>query len=171
MSINQEGTIRRVLEMANRLHAFNSKLLFSVFSKKPRKMVMGSEPFQQQIGLFVQSTVFLVTPKDAKVMKEEILEPIVNINTFNNDNEIVAKENDTKYGLYDAVYTKDISGALRMAKKLDPRSVGVNCTRPTGAPYMPFGGYTMGGIGCEGWTISLQSYLEVNSVLIKADEE
>jgi aldehyde dehydrogenase (NAD+) len=104
-------------------------------------------------------------------MKEEIFGPVVNINTFKDEDEVVAKANDTEYGLYAAVYTKDVSRALRMARKLDSGSVGVNCTSPAGASDMPFGGYKASGVGREGWTVSMDNYLEVKTVLIRVDEE
>ncbi|KAJ5396802.1 Retinal dehydrogenase 1 [Penicillium cosmopolitanum] len=122
-------------------------------------------------GFFVPPTVFLETAEDAKPMKEEIFGPVVHINTFRDEDEVVAKANDTEYGLYAAVYTKDVSRALRMAKKLDSGSVGVNCTSPTGAKDMPFGGYKASGIGREGWTVSINNYLETKSVLISVDDE
>jgi aldehyde dehydrogenase (NAD+) len=139
--------------------------------KKTGKMVLGPEPSEHESGFFVQPTIFLETPEDSKIMKEEIFGPVVNINTFKDEDEVVAKANDTEYGLYAAVYTKDVSRALRMAKKLDSGSVGVNCTSPTGAPDMPFGGYKASGVGREGWTVSMDNYLEVKTVLIRVDEE
>jgi aldehyde dehydrogenase (NAD+) len=57
-----------------------------------------------------------------------------------------------------------------MAKKLEAGSVGVNCTSPTGAKDMPFGGYKASGLGREGWTVSIDNYLETKSVLIKVDD-
>ncbi|OQE29972.1 hypothetical protein PENSTE_c002G07638 [Penicillium steckii] len=140
-------------------------------AKKVGKLALGAEPSQHQNGFFVPPTIFLETPEDARPMKEEIFGPVVHINTFRDEDEVVAKANDTEYGLYAAVYTKDVSRALRMAKKLESGSVGVNCTSPTGAKDMPFGGYKASGIGREGWTVSIDNYLETKSVLISVDDE
>lgn len=139
--------------------------------KKAGDIFMGGGASEHKNGLFVPPTVFLDTPEDARVMKEEIFGPVVHINTFHDEDEVVAKANDTEYGLYAAVYTKDVSRALRMARKLESGSVGVNCTSPTGARDMPFGGYKASGVGREGWTVSIDNYLEVKSVLIRVDED
>lgn len=139
--------------------------------KTAGKLSMGGEPSGHKNGFFVPPTVFLDTPEDARVMKEEIFGPVVLINTFRDEEEVVAKANDTEYGLYAAVYTKDVSRALRVAKKLESGSVGVNCTSPTTAPDMPFGGYKASGIGREGWTVSIDNYLETKSVFIRVDED
>ncbi|KAJ5772236.1 Retinal dehydrogenase 1 [Penicillium odoratum] len=138
--------------------------------KKVGKMTLGSNPSKHTIGYFIQPTVFLDTPEDSRFMKEEIFGPVVAINTFKDEDEVVAKANDTEFGLYASVYTKDVSRALRMAKKLEAGNVGVNCTSPTGAWDMPFGGYKGSGVGREGWTVSIGNYLETKSVLISVDD-
>lgn len=48
-------------------------------------------------------TVFVDTPKDARIIKE-VFGPVVNINTFEEEAEVVAKANDTEFGLYSAVF-------------------------------------------------------------------
>ena len=137
--------------------------------KKTGKMVIGDEPSEHSNGFFVQPTVFIETPENAKIMKDEIFGPVVAINKFRDEEEVVAKANDTEFGLYAAVYTKDVNRALRMAKKLEAGTVGVNCTSPTGALDMPFGGYKASGVGREGWTVSIDNYLETKTVLIQVD--
>ncbi|KAJ5371834.1 Aldehyde dehydrogenase N-terminal [Penicillium concentricum] len=137
--------------------------------KKAGKMSLGAETIDQQ-GFFIRPTVFLDTKEDAKVMKEEIFGPVVNINTFQDEDDVVAKANDTDFGLYAAVYTKDIHRALRIAKKLESGTVGVNCTSPTSAHDMPFGGYKSSGLGREGWTVSLNNFLETKTILMKVND-
>lgn len=139
--------------------------------KTVAKMSLGGESLNHKNGYFVQPTIFVQTPEDAKIMKEEIFGPVVSINTFSTEDEVVAKANDTEYGLYAAVYTKDISLAMRMAKKLEAGSVGVNCTSPTNFLDMPFGGYKASGIGREGWHYSLDNYLETKTVMVELDDE
>jgi len=118
-------------------------------------------------GYFVTPTVFVRTPENAIVMKEEIFGPVVNINTFKTEEEVLAKANDSEFGLYAAVYTKDINRAMRFAKALEAGTVGVNCTSPTLARDMPFGGYKSSGVGREGLGHSLNNFLETKTVLIK----
>lgn len=83
---------------------------------------------------------------------------MVNINTFVDEDEVVAKANDTEFGLYAAVYTKDINRAMRIVTKLESGTVGVNCTSPTTAHGLPFGGYKSSGLGREGWNVSLNNF-------------
>lgn len=118
-------------------------------------------------GYFVPPTVFLHTPEEAVVMKEEIFGPVVNINTFKTEMEVIAKANDSEFGLYSSVYTKNIDRALRFAKALEAGTVAVNCTSPMTARDMPFGGYKSSGVGREGFGHSLNNFLETKTVLIK----
>ncbi|KAJ5288669.1 Retinal dehydrogenase 1 [Penicillium angulare] len=150
---------------------FNQIQRYIQEGKKVAKMSLGGEPSKHKNGYFVQPTVFVNTPENATIMKEEIFGPVVSINIFSTEDEVVAKANNTEYGLYAAVYTKDISCAMRMAKKLEAGSVGVNCTSPTNFPDMPFGGYKASGIGREGWNSSLGNFLETKSVMVQLDDE
>jgi len=120
-------------------------------------------------GFFIEPTIFSGLPEDAKPMKEEIFGPVVAINTFHTEAEAIAKAVDSEYGLYSAVYSQNISRALRVAKAMEAGTVGVNCTSPALAHDMPFGGYKGSGIGREGYGYSLDSYLETKAVLVKID--
>ncbi|KAJ5817186.1 Aldehyde dehydrogenase N-terminal [Penicillium robsamsonii] len=83
---------------------------------------------------------------------------------------VVAKANDTNFGLYVAVYIKDIECALTIAKKLESGTVGINYTSPTSAHDMPFEGYKSSGLGKEGWTVSLHIFLEMKTILMKDND-
>ncbi|KAJ4384350.1 hypothetical protein N0V85_008389 [Neurospora sp. IMI 360204] len=139
--------------------------------KKSGTLAVGGKGMLDETkGYFVEPTVFLDTPEDAKIMKEEIFGPVLNINTFATEEEVVAKANDTEFGLYAAVFTNDISRAMRMAKALESGYVSINCSSPTMGRDLPFGGYKGSGQGREGKLYSMDHFLEVKSVIIKLDE-
>lgn len=129
--------------------------------------VGGNGNLEKTGGFFVEPTVFVDTPETARIMKEEIFGPVVLINTFETEEEAITRANDTEYGLYASVYTKDVDRALRIAKALESGYVGVNCTSPVTGRDLPFGGYKMSGQGREGWLHSLDQFLETKSVIIK----
>lgn len=121
-------------------------------------------------GFFIEPTVFVNTPEDAKIMKQEIFGPVTNINTFNKEEEEEIKlANSTEFGLYASVYTRNLDRALRVAKAFESGYVGVNCTSPKLARDMPFGGWKFSGQGCEGWHHSLDNFLETKSVQIELE--
>lgn len=144
-------------------------LRYLELGKQSGELVIGGSAPSDKEGYYVQPTVFTNTPEDAQIMKEEVFGPVVNINVFKTEEEVLAKANDSEYGLYAAVYTKDISRALRFAKGLEAGTVGVNCTSPTTGPNdTAFGGYKSSGVGREGEPFySLNNFLEIKSVIIK----
>lgn len=117
-------------------------------------------------GYFIEPTIIANAPEDSKVMKEEIFGPIVCINTFTDETEVLKRANDTEYGLYASVFTKDVSRALRVAKALEAGSVGINCTSPTIAIDMPFGGWKQSGDGRELSKYATDAWTELKSVFI-----
>jgi aldehyde dehydrogenase (NAD+) len=121
---------------------------------------------ERDTGYFVAPTIIANAPENSRVMKEEIFGPVVCINTFTDENEVLARANDTEYGLYSSLFTKDISRALRVAKKLEAGSVGVNCTSPTMAFDMPFGGFKQSGDGREMSRYAMDYWTELKSVFI-----
>lgn len=75
--------------------------------------------------------IFTSIPEHSQIIKEEIFGPVVVISTFTPESEVIAKANDTEFGLYAALYSRDIQRALRVSKKPESGMVGVNCASPT----------------------------------------
>jgi aldehyde dehydrogenase (NAD+) len=121
---------------------------------------------EQKTGYFIEPTIIANAKEDSPVMKDEIFGPVVVINTFTDEEEVMKRANDTEYGLYASVYTKDISRALRVAKKFEAGSVGINCTSPTMALDMPFGGWKGSGDGRELSRFAFDPWTELKSVFI-----
>ncbi|KAK8114592.1 Aldehyde dehydrogenase domain protein [Apiospora kogelbergensis] len=137
-------------------------------AKKTGHMVETGAALPAEKGdLFVQPVVFLQQPEHSEIMREEVFGPVVCINTFETEEEALKVANDTEYGLYAAVYTKDLDRAMRVAKGLESGMVGVNCTSPTGAWDMPFGGYKQSGVGRESFLLSMDDWLEQKAVFIR----
>lgn len=115
----------------------------------------------------IHPIIFTDVPEDSRLTKEEIFGPVVIVNTFSTEEEAIAKANDTEYGLYASLYTKDLERALRVAKKLESGMLGINCTSPTNSWDLPFGGWKGSGTGRESLLESMEHYLEVKSVYVK----
>jgi aldehyde dehydrogenase (NAD+) len=138
--------------------------------KKTGTLVLGGNGGLKDLGgYFVQPTIFTDVAEDAKIMKEEIFGPVVVINTFQTEEDVIRKANDTEYGLYASVYTKNIDRAMRMAKAFEAGTVGINVTSPTTARDMPFGGYKTSGIGRESRVKGMDNWLETKTVVMKVE--
>ena len=116
-------------------------------------------------GYFVQPTVLTRTTPEMKVIKEEIFGPVVCAVPFTDtDLDRIAREaNDTPYGLAASVWTRDISIANKMAKRIRSGTVWINCHNVFDAA-LPFGGYKQSGWGREMGSEVLNNYTEVKAV-------
>jgi phenylacetaldehyde dehydrogenase len=114
-------------------------------------------------GYFVEPTVLTNTRPDMKVVREEIFGPVLVAAPFTDLNEIAAQANDSEYGLGAGIWTRDISKAHTLAKKLRAGTVWINCYNVFDAA-LPFGGYKQSGWGREMGHEVLNSYTEVKAV-------
>ena len=114
-------------------------------------------------GYFVEPTVLTNTRPDMKVVREEIFGPVLVASPFTDLEEIARVANDSEYGLGAGIWTKDISKAHALAKKLRAGTVWINCYNVFDAS-LPFGGYKQSGWGREMGHEVLNNYTEVKAV-------
>jgi phenylacetaldehyde dehydrogenase len=114
-------------------------------------------------GYFVEPTVLTNTRPDMKVVREEIFGPVLVAAPFTDLDEIAAVANDSEYGLGAGIWTRDISKAHALAKKLRAGTVWINCYNVFDAA-LPFGGYKQSGWGREMGHEALNAYTEVKAV-------
>jgi phenylacetaldehyde dehydrogenase len=114
-------------------------------------------------GYFVKPTVLVNTNEKMKIVQEEIFGPVVTAIPFKDPNELVAKANDSAYGLAAGIWTRDIQKAHRLAAQLRAGTVWINCYNIFDAA-LPFGGYKQSGWGREMGHDALELYTEVKAV-------
>ena len=125
-------------------------------------MVTGGKRHGDQ-GYFVEPTVFTKTNPSMKIVEEEIFGPVVAAMPFDDPEEIVAQANATTYGLAAAVWTRDISKAHRIARRIKAGTVWINCYNIFDAA-LPFGGYKESGWGREMGRAAVELYTESKAV-------
>jgi aldehyde dehydrogenase (NAD+) len=101
-----------------------------------------------------------------KIAREEIFGPVMSVIPFKTVEEVIARANQTKYGLAAAVWTRDMKRALAVANGVRAGTVWVNCYNVLDTR-APFGGFKQSGIGRELGEYGLQQYTAVKSVIAK----
>jgi phenylacetaldehyde dehydrogenase len=114
-------------------------------------------------GYFVEPTVITNVRPEMKIVREEIFGPVVVAAPFRTLDDIAAEANNSPYGLGAGIWTRDISKAHALAKKLRAGTVWINCYNVFDAA-LPFGGYKQSGWGREMGHEALEAYTEVKAV-------
>ncbi|MDE3171232.1 MAG: aldehyde dehydrogenase family protein, partial [Acidobacteriota bacterium] len=137
------------------------RYLESGFSEGAKAVTGGSR--QGDKGYFVKPTVLVNTNEKMKVVREEIFGPVVTVMPFKDVDDLIARANNTPFGLAAAVWTRDVKKAHRIAAELKAGTVWVNCYGILDAA-MPFGGYKQSGWGREMGGEMLDLYTQTKSV-------
>jgi betaine-aldehyde dehydrogenase len=77
-------------------------------------------------GFFVEPAIFDGCIDDMDVVREEIFGPVMTVLTFDGESEVVARANDTEYGLAAGVFTKDLERAHRVVAALQAGTIWIN---------------------------------------------
>ena len=117
-------------------------------------------------GAYVQPTILAGLPDTARCVREEIFGPVCHVAPFDTEEEVIARVNDSPYGLAACIWSTQLSRAHRVAGRLETGIVWVN-TWFTRDLRTPFGGTGLSGIGREGGRHSLDFYSELSTVCIR----
>jgi aldehyde dehydrogenase (NAD+) len=116
-------------------------------------------------GFYVEPTIFDGVSNTMKIAREEIFGPVLSVIPFKSVEEGIAQGNSTSYGLAAAVWTRDISKALKAARAIRAGTVWVNAYNLFDAA-LPFGGFKESGFGREMGSAGLDHYTEVKTVWV-----
>ncbi|WP_212523450.1 NAD-dependent succinate-semialdehyde dehydrogenase [Actibacterium sp. MT2.3-13A] len=113
--------------------------------------------------LFFRPTVLADVPDGARIMREETFGPVAALTPFEREEEVLARANDSEYGLVAYLHTLDPRRIYRCTRALQFGMVAVNRTKVTGAP-IPFGGMKQSGVNREGARQGMEAFTEVKYV-------
>ncbi len=126
------------------------------------RLICGGERWGTQ-GSFLAPTILADVPDGAGCMHEEIFAPIAAVTPFDTEEEVIAKANDTEYGLAAYAFTNNLQQAWRVAEALEAGTVGINDGVPS-TSNCPFGGFKESGWGRELGIEGMDAFLETKHV-------
>ena len=138
------------------------------------KLVLGGERAKGfPTRLYYHATILDGVEPDMRVSREETFGPIAPIIKFRDEKQALALANDSQYGLLGAVYTKDLSRALRFADELETGWVNVNESTNYWEAHLPFGGRAgkKSGIGRVGGRFALEQMTDLKTIVIEISPE
>ena len=112
---------------------------------------------------FYPPTILVGVDESMQLTREETFGPVAAIMPFTDEGEVVARANDTDYGLAAYFFTRDLNRAVRITEALEYGTVGVN-DASISAVQAPFGGVKESGLGREGGPLGVAEYVEVKYV-------
>ena len=129
------------------------------------RLVCGGRRLERP-GYYLAPTVFADVSDEMTIAREEIFGPVLSVLDFDDEGDVVARANNTEYGLSAGVFTRDISRAHRVIGKLQAGSCFINSYND--APVeAPFGGMKLSGIGRENSKNAIEHYSQLKSVYVR----
>lgn len=129
------------------------------------RVVSGGQSIDGQ-GYYFQPTVFADATSQMSVVREEIFGPVVVVTPFSDLDQVAGMANDSPYGLAAGVWTRSLSAAHLLGRRLRAGIVWVNCYSVFD-PGLPFGGFKQSGWGREMGTEVMREYTETRSTAIR----
>jgi aldehyde dehydrogenase (NAD+) len=119
-------------------------------------------------GFYIEPTVFTQVTDEMAIARDEIFGPVLSVLKFSELEELVRRSNATNFGLAAAVWTRDVSRAHDVARRLRAGTVWINCYDVFDAA-APFGGFKQSGFGRELGERGLDPYLETKTVTVNLE--
>lgn len=134
------------------------------------KVLAGGERPAGLDGLYYQPTIIDCPSQDLTIVDTELFGPVLSVQRFNTEAEVLALANDTKYGLAAGIFTTDSARSLRMAKHIRAGIVWVNTYRMI-SPIAEFGGMKTSGHGREAGFQAIYDYTRPKTVWMNMSDE
>ncbi len=131
---------------------------------KGATVLLGGEPVDKDAeGFFYKPTILTGVTSDMKIAKEETFGPIAPITIVENESEAIKIANDSEYGLGASIWTRDLSKAEKLSRRIESGIVSVNNV-VVSDPRVPFGGVKHSGFGRELSRYGMLEFVNVKSV-------
>ncbi|AXI47480.1 betaine-aldehyde dehydrogenase [Sulfitobacter sp. SK012] len=129
------------------------------------RLVYGGAKLDRE-GFFMQPTVFADVTDDMVIAREEIFGPVMAVLDFDDEDDVLARANDTEFGLAAGVFTRDLARAHRIAAGFEAGTCYIN-TYNDAPVEAPFGGSKNSGVGRENSKAAIEHYTQLKSVYVR----
>jgi acyl-CoA reductase-like NAD-dependent aldehyde dehydrogenase len=114
-------------------------------------------------GYFVRPTIVRDIEDQARLVREEQFGPLLPILSYDDIQEVLARVNDSEYGLGGSVWTSDVERGISVAGRIESGTVWVNRHRVL--PFdVPFGGAKQSGVGVQNGIEGMEEFTQLRIV-------
>jgi acyl-CoA reductase-like NAD-dependent aldehyde dehydrogenase len=118
-------------------------------------------------GQYLLPTILTNSPLDSKIMREEVFGPVVTINSYTAEGELLSSLNENPYVFEAALFTNDINRAFQYVRELSTMTLVINNHNALRTDWMPFGGHKLSGLGMGGVRYEMEEMTRIKQVIIK----
>ncbi|WP_299687705.1 betaine-aldehyde dehydrogenase [uncultured Tateyamaria sp.] len=129
------------------------------------RLVYGGKRLDRD-GFYLEPTVFADVTDDMVIAREEIFGPVMAVLDFEDEDDVMARANDTEFGLAAGVFTRDLTRAHRVAAGFEAGTCYIN-TYNDAPVEAPFGGSKRSGVGRENSKAAIEHYSQLKSVFVR----
>ncbi|XP_028986850.1 4-trimethylaminobutyraldehyde dehydrogenase B isoform X2 [Betta splendens] len=161
----------RMGALVNRPHLDKVLSCVDQAKKEGATVLCGGEPFvpsdpKLRGGYYMTPCVLGECTDEMTCVKEEIFGPVMSVLSFETEEEVLHRANDTTMGLAAGVFTRDVRRAHRVAERLKAGFCFINNYNITPVE-VPFGGFKMSGIGRENGQVTIEYYSQLKTVFVE----
>ncbi len=135
-------------------------------SEKGAKIVLGNKVFGNK-NQFMSPTILTHVPRECSILKDEAFGPVVCINPYQDEEELLEYLNDKEYIFEAALFTNDLSAAMEIATGFSAMTFVINNHTAFRVDQMPFGGHGLAGLGMGGVKYAMEELTRVKQIIIK----
>ncbi len=132
------------------------------------KILMGGDVDIDAPGYFIPITIIDNPPEESRIVQEEPFGPVLPLLKFDDIDDVIARANNSEYGLGGSVWAKDVTLARRIAEQLETGTVWINEVQHV-TPFQAFAGHKQSGIGVENGLAGLLEYTVAQTITIKRE--
>lgn len=151
--------------MQNRPQFEKVKEYFDDCARNGYTFALGGEIDESGRGWFVPVTLVDDPPENSRLMREEPFGPILPLVRWTDEADVIARANDTAFGLGASVWGKDLEAVERIGRQIEAGTVWLNEVHQY-SPAQAFGGHKQSGIGCENSLHGLMEYTNWQTVTL-----
>ena len=120
-------------------------------------------------GLYFEPTIVVCPRQDLRIVDTELFGPVLSVQRFSDEAEVIRLANDTKHGLAAGIFTRDSARSIRVARAIRAGIVWVNTYRVI-SPIAEFGGVKGSGYGRESGFQALMDYTRPKTIWMNTSD-